>query len=188
MGATIEFRFDEKKAAQAAAYLLRRHGGQMNYMMLIKLLYLSDRALFVKRGRSITGDMAFSMKHGPVLSRIMNFLKRDARTSVPTVWTNHISEPIGYDVKLLAESATDELSRTELKILETIDTQYGWMNEWDLVNLLHTILPEPERPVESGRRPIIPDQILRDERATDEEIDQIRQEIRELAAVDNLLR
>ena len=40
---TMKFVFDERKAAQAAAHLLHRHGGPMPYIKLIKLLYLADR-------------------------------------------------------------------------------------------------------------------------------------------------
>ena len=41
---TVEFIFDERKAAQAAAHLLRRHGSSMWDIKLIKLLYLADRS------------------------------------------------------------------------------------------------------------------------------------------------
>ena len=36
-------RFNEVKATQAAARLLRNRGGRMKYLKLIKLLYLADR-------------------------------------------------------------------------------------------------------------------------------------------------
>jgi uncharacterized phage-associated protein len=183
----IEFRFDDKKAAQAAAYLLRRHGGRMKYMMLLKLLYLSDRELLVTRGRTITGDVMYSMKCGPVLSHILNILKRDVFTAVSPEWGEHISPPEGYFVRLTSESSTDELSRTELKIMDSVDAKYGGMDEWALVDLLHKILPEYEK-VESGRKLILPDQILRSVEMSEDEIVSLRQELRELAAVDALLR
>jgi hypothetical protein len=53
---TIKFVFNEKKAAQAAAYLLKLHGGKMDYRKLLTLLYLADRKLLAERGRTITGD------------------------------------------------------------------------------------------------------------------------------------
>src|ERR1022692_1541243 len=43
----------------------------MNYMLLIKLLYLLDRRALSLWGRPVTGDDYFSMKYGPVLSEVL---------------------------------------------------------------------------------------------------------------------
>ncbi|MFN7952153.1 MAG: Panacea domain-containing protein [bacterium] len=69
----MRFTFNEKKrAAQAAAHVLQRHGGRFNYMHLIKELYLADRQSLIDRGVLITGDAMFAMRHGPVLSNILD--------------------------------------------------------------------------------------------------------------------
>jgi uncharacterized phage-associated protein len=64
-------RFNERKATQAAAYLLKRRGGKMSYMKLIKLLYFADRVALSRFGRPITTDRYVSMDRGPVLSHIL---------------------------------------------------------------------------------------------------------------------
>jgi uncharacterized phage-associated protein len=61
-------RFNEQKATQAAARFLKLANGKMNYLKLIKLLYLLDRESLNRRGRPVTGDQYYSMKLGPVLS------------------------------------------------------------------------------------------------------------------------
>ncbi len=38
--------FDEKKATQAAGILISKSGGTINYMKLIKLIYLANRESF----------------------------------------------------------------------------------------------------------------------------------------------
>lgn len=43
--------FNEEKVAQMAAYLLKKHGGSMRFIKLMKLMYLSDR----KAMESLTG-------------------------------------------------------------------------------------------------------------------------------------
>ena len=43
-------KFNEKKTTQAASRFLTLAQGQMNYMMLIKLLYLIDREALMKIG------------------------------------------------------------------------------------------------------------------------------------------
>jgi len=52
----IRFAFDEKKAAQAAAYLLKLNGGTMDRRKLLMMLYMADRKMLVEHGRTITGD------------------------------------------------------------------------------------------------------------------------------------
>jgi hypothetical protein len=37
----VNLPFNERKATEAAAYLLKLRGGRMSYMKLIKLLYLA---------------------------------------------------------------------------------------------------------------------------------------------------
>jgi hypothetical protein len=42
----FRYQFNEQKATQAAAFLIAANGGQINYMKLIKLLYLANRKAF----------------------------------------------------------------------------------------------------------------------------------------------
>ena len=51
----INFKFDERKAAQVAGRLISQGGGEMNYMALLKLLYLIDREALLRWGKTITG-------------------------------------------------------------------------------------------------------------------------------------
>lgn len=48
--------FNEKRAAQMAAYLLRKHGGKMSASKLMTLMYLSDRKSLELHGEPISGD------------------------------------------------------------------------------------------------------------------------------------
>ena len=67
-------RFNEAKATQAAACLLKLRGGQMSYLKLVKLLYLADREALLRWDRPITTDRYVSMDNGPVLSRVLNLI------------------------------------------------------------------------------------------------------------------
>ena len=77
----MRFLFDERKAAQAAVYLIKKRSDQINYMKLNKLLYLADRKALFEAGQPITGDRMVSMPKGPVLSDILDLipLKLDER-------------------------------------------------------------------------------------------------------------
>ena len=44
----MKLRFNEAKAAQAAARLLKLRGGRMSFLKLIKLLYIVDREALLR--------------------------------------------------------------------------------------------------------------------------------------------
>ena len=46
----LNLSFDESKATEAAVFLLSRSDQTMNYMKLIKLLYLADREALIRWG------------------------------------------------------------------------------------------------------------------------------------------
>lgn len=180
----MRFKFHDKKTAQAAAYLLGRHGGRLPYMVLIKLLYLADRAMLLKHGQTITGDRMFSMRHGPVLSQVLDFITEGPDDN-PSSWFEYIEPPVKYEVTLKAKAGTDELSRFELHLLDEVDGRYGGMDRWDLVQLLHRTLPEWKDPGVSSSR-IEPEEILRAESVPEEEIARMAEDAKDLWFLDSL--
>lgn len=170
----MHLQFDETKATQMAAYLLRLRGGQMHYIKLIKLMYLADREALLRWGVSITRDRYVSMDNGPVLSRVLNLITDDR---AKPVWSEFISAPLGeYEVKLLRDAPTDALSRAEEKLLDEIFGTYGHRNRWELIeNVMHK-LPEWQNPNKS----IIPIAIRDILKAGGESDNDIRDILREL--------
>jgi uncharacterized phage-associated protein len=174
----MSLRFDEAKATQAAALVLKMRGGRMHYLKLIKLLYLVDREALLRWGIPVTTDRYVSMDHGPVVSRIYKLITED----IPKpVWAKYVSAPMGeYEVELKpnADPPTDRLSRAEEELIGEIYSQYGHQNRWNLVDYMHT-LPEWQDPHGSSV-PISVRQILE---AGGEDEDEIRAVLRELRAV-----
>ncbi|MBI3089168.1 MAG: SocA family protein [Candidatus Tectomicrobia bacterium] len=178
--------FNERKAAQAAAFLLRLHGGSMNYMALIKLLYLADRQALVETGLPITGDKMVSMPHGPVLSLIYDRINL-GNPHDSTAWFEYITEPTHYEVELAKQGEeTDELSRYEMNVLQLIYNQYGSLDKWLLRDVTHT-LPEWEDPHGSSM-PIDPADILRAAGKSPKEIERIVADAEELCFFNSLDR
>ena len=70
-GCEMQLPFNEAKAAQTAARLLKLRGGRMSYLKLIKLMYLIDREALLRWGRPVTTDCYVSMDKGPILSRTL---------------------------------------------------------------------------------------------------------------------
>jgi uncharacterized phage-associated protein len=185
----MQFPFDERKAAQAAAYLLlKSKEKKINYMKLIKLLYLADRQALLERGKPITGDRMVSMPRGPVLSGILNLINWGQRREEHCVWLEYVSPPSGYDVRLVQDNPElDELSIFECRILDRVYARYGDLDKWSLVDLTHK-LPEWHDPRGSSF-PIDPADILRAESRSEETIQRIADNARQalsLADIDDL--
>lgn len=141
--------FNERKVAQMAAYLLKRRGGTMSHLKLIKLLYLADREALNSYGASISGDSFFSLPNGPVLSRTLN-LMAGVIESETQGWETWISDRAEHQVSLRQDfelNDLDYLSRADIDILDSVWQQFGAMNRWQLVEYTHSgNCPEWENP------------------------------------------
>jgi uncharacterized phage-associated protein len=180
----MKFVLNRRKAAQAAACLIKLNGGKMDLLKLIKLLYLADRTALAKAGYSITGDKMVSMDLGPVLSQIYDATKPKA-VEHDSWWYNYISERQNTTLYTVDENAKiDELSKFELKILREVYSAYGQMRPIELSKLTHK-LPEYKDP-KGGSLPIDPVDILRDAGKSEEEIQEISQLSDEVAFLKSL--
>lgn len=147
--------FNEIKATGLASYFLKLAGGSMNKMKLIKLMYLVDRASFCEMGKFVTNDDFYSLPYGPFLSHTADLINEQKR--IPSIWNRHITPPADYKVKLTKcshKEVINSLSEYEIELAKTIFEQYGDMDRWELVKLLHKILPEWSDPGEGNRSPI----------------------------------
>ncbi|MCX7044574.1 MAG: Panacea domain-containing protein [Candidatus Sumerlaeota bacterium] len=168
----MRFFFNERKAAQMAALYIKMGGGKMNYLLLMKLMYLADRMTLINKGRPITGDRYVSMEWGPVLSRVLDLL-RDQQETMRTPWFEYISPPTCYEVSLLnSDFPTDELSRYEIKVIESIYSAYGRFDPFVLAKQTHSICPEWTDPGDSVL-PIRPEDILYENGVPEKEIAQM---------------
>lgn len=178
-------RFNERKATQAAAHMLRLRGGKMSYLKLIKLLYLADRTALTRWGRSITTDRYVSMDRGPVLSRVLDLATDGEDPGTPSIWSSFISEPANYEVSLKDDPSDDELSVAEIGVLDEVFREFGHLGRWDLVELTHR-LPEWKNPNGSAI-PISVSDILKANGKSALEISAVEDELGEIAEADRLL-
>ena len=153
----MRFVFDERRAAQAAARLLDKHGGTMPWLKLVKLLYLADRAALVEGGYPITGDRFVSMRFGPVLGRVLDLIKDDCPAK-DSVWHGYVVRE-RFDARLAGNADTGWLSDVNRDLLDSVFETYGCLKEWDVVARTHA-LPEWKDPGDSAI-PIEPEDILR---------------------------
>lgn len=175
--------FNEKKATEIAAFLLKMRGGRMSYLKLIKLLYLADREALSRWGFSVTNDRHVSMPHGPVVSNTYNLMMDDAEKPF---WSKFISAPLGdYELELIAECPTDKMSRAEERLLAEIFERYGHMTRWQLRDYTHG-LPEWHDPHGSSL-PISVDEILEAQGLSTADIEAITNDIKQVEKAEHLL-
>lgn len=144
MSSTLAPLFDERRTAQAAAYLLYRSGGALPLIKLVKLLYLAERLSLQRYGEPITGDKLVSMPHGPVLSRTYDHIN-GALPSVEGGWETWVADRAGHkvvlrDEKMISSPEKDllRLSESDLEVLSETWEQFGHWDRWDLVKYTHS--------------------------------------------------
>jgi uncharacterized phage-associated protein len=183
----MRFKFNEQKATQVASMFLKKHGGTMNYMKLIKLMYLADREALSRWGRPLTGDSYVSMRHGPVLSEVLDKINHGREPHVHSYWHEYIAVHGAYSVRLKGEGpALDELSKRERGAIRDINRKFGRMDRWDLVDLLHKVLPEWKDPGDTST-PIHVRDIFKALNKTELEIEKIEGELSSLQFVKGVL-
>jgi len=176
----IRFNFDERPAADAAGYLLTLHGGTMNYMRLIKLLYVAERESLSRFGRPILGDRYVSMKHGPVLSHVYDLVMTDPPEGP---WARHIQRFRPHAVSLRAQPRLDSLSRADLQILTEVAELYQKFDQFHLRNMTHEEFEEWQDPGDTSRE-IPAERILEVLGKSPEEIERVRQRTTEKQTLD----
>jgi uncharacterized phage-associated protein len=172
----IKFKFDERKAVQAAGRLISRAGGEMNYLALLKLLYLIDREALLRWGKSITGDKIVAMKRGPVLSRIFDLVSQKKQNLPKSAWHNLIPRPAPYVYTVRFGGLLDisALSEAEVALIDEVFAQHRNKTEDQLVELTHK-LPEWSDPGKTSV-PIPFEKILRAAKIPQSEIAAIASE------------
>jgi len=150
--------FQPEKAVQAAAVLLRAQGSrEMDYMRLLKLLYIADRESLKRIGRPIIGNKPVAMKNGPLHSGVYDLIKGTHPNE--GAWSKYIAR-VGYTVRQIEDPGVLELSEIEIEILNDVVDRYHTSTTWDLVELSHTFGEWEKNYVEGTSTPIPLEDIL----------------------------
>ena len=173
----MDFLFDIRKAIAAAAYLCKMNGGTLNVLHLIKMLYYADRTALVTWHRTITGDRFFSMKNGPILSRVYDLMCGRISGADMQAWSSTFTPRHGNVIALKRQEVDfGPLSRREMEALGKAFNRFKVVPAGRLVEFLHKNLPEWEDPGDSSA-PIDPKTILLHEGLTEEDLAAIEEEL-----------
>jgi uncharacterized phage-associated protein len=135
--------YNFKKAVQALNHLAIKHNGTLNKMKAIKLVWLADRLHLRKYGRSITGDEYYALPNGPVPSATRDVL--ESSDFLDDTASDYASEYISaldkYNYKSILAANLNVFSKTDIEVLETVDTKFGQLDHFALSDLSH-LFPE----------------------------------------------
>jgi uncharacterized phage-associated protein len=147
------FRLNIDKAIQAAAFVLREHSSaqRLNYMKLLKLMYLAERESLRERGTMITGDRAIAMRRGPLLGGIYDLIKGEHVAA--DRWEKYI-ERDGYHVYAKGNPGVGKLSKAEIETLRKVVNIHREHDEWEMVNFTHELDEWKKNDPGTSSRPI----------------------------------
>ena len=159
------FHFSLGKTIEAAAVILKEHGGRVTRLRLLKLLYIADRRRLAESGRTITGDHPYAMEHGPVLDDTYGLIKGTGFNT--KTWDRHFRrDPFnGPGIELADDPGVALLSRNEIETLARVCRDHVADDDWDLSKLTHGFeeWEEVYRPHVGRKASVrIPDQLLLD--------------------------
>ena len=130
--------YRDKKIAHMAAYLIKRLGGRVDRLKLVKLMYLADRKSLGDRGYSISRDDFYAMNLGPVLSRTYDLMREEG--TVNSTWNNLIRNIEGVNpTHSLREKdpKLGALSEYDRRVMNEVVETYGHMTSFELVRYVH---------------------------------------------------
>ena len=172
-----------KKSAQAVARLIEKSGAPVDYLRLSKLIYLADRKSIIVRGVPIVGGHYFSMRKGPTISEVMDFVNRQNEPE----WKQMISPRFGNEIRLTAKPVYGALSQSELSILDSVVAEHAQRTTDELVQWFHAHCRESEQVTGNARKPIAVESILKAAKKRASQIQKLVSEAKEIEELDRLL-
>ena len=141
----IKYKFNIKKVVQIIYHLLKTNSNKMNYTKLLKILYIADKEFLKLSNFTITGDTPYSMKNGPILSKIKNLINGNFIMSNNQIYWDSYFLKDGYDLSLKNNKTNDDLlCEAEIEILDKISCKYKKKTYNEMINITHDKSEFPE--------------------------------------------
>ncbi len=175
--------FKDEKTTQIAASFIKFAGGRLSYLHMMKMLYAADRKMLLTYHVPMTYDKWYSMEHGPVLSRTLDYIRKDGCSSY---WSSHIKTE-DNDVVIVDDPGDDELSNAENRIIAEIYADWGHLDKFQARDRSHDplVFPEYDDPGQGRRLPLGYKDVLKANHVSPPEIAKI---IDDIDAHDELLK
>jgi len=116
--------------------------GPLTKLKVIKLLYFLDKYHFTHYGRFITKDDYVHLPYGPIPSRILDIIN-DPQFNLDEQHHSYLKSFISIEstknrtITSKKKPDLDELSKSEIKAIDSIIKKYGELSESKLIELTH---------------------------------------------------
>lgn len=183
--------FDEKKAAEVAAFFLVKNRTSLGVLKLMKLMYLAERRSFERYGEGIIGDRLVSMDKGPVLSLTYSHMCGD-RTSIEGGWDSLIADRADHKIDLRDRNVVQttaqllQLSDADCAVLESVWAEFGQMHGNELAEYTHRNCPEWQDP-DGSMIPMKPEDLFEALKFSKEQSDACLARLKQQAAISSIL-
>lgn len=157
----------------------------MSHLALMKMLYILDREALLKWDRPVSGGKYASLEHGPIISPVLNLMRKLEGFDEPTYWTDHLTKE-GHEMHLKVAPGDDDLSNAELSLIDDIYDRYGKLTKWQIRDLTHDF-EEWSDPGKSSYPISVPD-VLHATGKRGEQISRVLRDMNGLAKVDAILQ
>lgn len=147
------------KAAQVISYFaMQAPTRSINILKAVKLVYLSDRLSIEKWGFPILDEKRVSMDKGPVNSSTYSYINGEYDPD-ECGWSLFLTDREKHEVSV-NDSITcddlDELSDADIQCMSDVWSEFGSMNQWNLVEWTHDSKNIPEWEAPNGTSASIP--------------------------------
>jgi len=146
----IRFTFKPEKFVNAIAYFIQQCPG-VGRTKACKLLYFADKEHLLRYGRPITGDRYYRLPYGPIPTKGLNML-RGMSTPANAALLNRWLSLEGENIRAKRRPDLTVFSKSDLRVLEEICTNYGGYSATYLSKLSHKEAPwkktNPSEPID----------------------------------------
>lgn len=127
--------FDVATAAQSAAFFIRKSKGSIDYLKLVKLMYLSEREFMKRYDEPLFYDVYINMDHGPAPSYVMKFINGELEDRK---WSEFVSKRTDTIVQGRKNGARlDRLSEAELGVLDKLWLKFKTYSGYQIAAWTH---------------------------------------------------
>jgi uncharacterized phage-associated protein len=173
-----------KKATQVLNFFAMKCGGEIDTLMAMKYVWLSDRLHLRIYGRSITNDTYYAMKLGPVPSGTYNIVKNDPFIEKGDIEysSQYLAPKDNKKQRFISTNMVDEtvFSKSDLKVLNSVFEKFSNMTKWQLSDYSHlfdewTRYKEQLEKNPKGRFEVIPDDFFNETNLGDDVFNQSKE-------------
>ena len=123
----------------------------MEYIKLVRLMYVAECNSLNDIGAPMIYDFAICLGNGPVLTMTYNLIVEGNQPGENEFWSNYITLPRNGKVILRRSTGNDQISAAEMQIIEEVYSTFGGFRPWILVKFLRDSFLETAK---DGFRPI----------------------------------